>query len=226
MTEQKVSTKPKNGHMSHGLYAKDMLLPWEDREKFVALHNEVKKEFFPSGASEEECVLDLTQLYWQKRTLWRLRTATVLRDRFTAEIVATGRKSWAGIRQGLREEARGERALVHILETTVVNALSEMARMMRKFAKDPSAEEVKKLTPILNAGVALVRKTFMPLLEEAQQLPNAERAFDQNYLPEALEKIVRLEMSIDVRIGKVMARLVALKEFKRTPAGSPLTQLT
>ena len=66
----------------------------------------------------------------------------------------------------------------------------------------------------------------MPLLEEVRQLPNAEGAFDKNYLPETLEKILRLETAIDARIGKVMARIVALKEFKRTPAGSPLAQLT
>ena len=35
-----------------------------------------------------------------------------------------------------------------------------------------------------------------------------------------------LEASIDARINKVLARLVALKEFKRTPAGNPLPQLT
>ena len=37
---------------------------------------------------------------------------------------------------------------------------------------------------------------------------------------------VRLEASIDARISKVLARLVAQKEFKRTPAGNPLAQLT
>jgi hypothetical protein len=36
----------------------------------------------------------------------------------------------------------------------------------------------------------------------------------------------RIEASIDARIGKVLARLVAMKEFKRTPAGNPLPQLT
>ena len=184
-----------------------------------------KRNFFLAGPSEEECVLDLAQLYWQKRTLWRMRTATVVRDRFTVEILATGKKSWAGIRQGLRKKARGESSLVHNLETTVANAVAEMAGVVRKFAKDPNAKEVEKLTPILNMGVEIIRKTVMPLLEEVQQLPNAEGAFDQNYLPEALERNVKLETSIDVRIGKVMARLVALKEFKRTPAGSPLTQL-
>ena|SRR6478736_6181802 len=92
-----VPAKPKKaGQFGHGLYARDFLLPWEDREGFEALHAELKEEFFPKGVSEEECVLDLAQLHWQKRTLWRLRTAAVVRDRFTEEIVATGKKSWGG----------------------------------------------------------------------------------------------------------------------------------
>jgi hypothetical protein len=51
------------------------------------------------------------------------------------------------------------------------------------------------------------------------KLPNAKQAFDNVYSPENLEKIVRLEAAVDARVYKVLGRLVALKEFKRTPAG-------
>lgn len=223
---EKVPVKPKKaGQFGHGLYARDFLLPWDDREEFKALHAELKEEFFPNGLSEQECVLDLAQLHWQKRTLWRLRTAAVVRNRFTEEIVATGKKSWRGIRNGLREKAREEHSLLQSVEATAANGISGMVREVRKLAKNPNAESVEKLRPVLSVGVDLFRKTVVPLLEEVRQLPNAEEAFDKNYLPETLEKIMRLETAMDVRIGKVMARLVGLKEFKRTPAGSPLTRL-
>jgi hypothetical protein len=227
MSSEKVAATPKKvGFIIHGLYAKDVLLPWDDREEFTGLHSGLKKEFFPSGPSEEECVLDLAQLFWQKRSLWRLWTATVLRDRFTDEIVATESKSWAGIRRGLREKAREEHTLVQTMEASVANAVAEVQRLGKKMAKGASPEEVQKLAPLLSAGIELVNKSLLPLLEQVQQLPDAEGAFDKNYLPEALEKVVRLEASIDARISKVLARLVALKEFKRTPAGNPLAQLT
>ena len=87
-------------------------------------------------------------------------------------------------------------------------------------------EDVDKLTPLLGASIELAIKSLLPLLEQVRQLPDTEGAFEKNYLPDALEKIVRLEASIDARINKVLARLVALKEFKRTPAGNPLPQLT
>jgi hypothetical protein len=224
MAKEKVAPK-KGGYIVHGLYAKDVLLPWDDPEDFAALHSGLKREFFPNGPSEEACVFDLAQLHWQKHTMVRLRTATVLRDRFTNEIVATGKKSWSGIRRTLREKAREEGSLVRTVETCVMKAVAEVQRLGKKLSKDLTSEEVEKLTPVLHAGIELVNKRLLPLLEQVQQLPDAEGAFDKNYLPDALEKILRLEAMIDARISKVLARLVALKEFKRTPAGNPLAQL-
>jgi hypothetical protein len=59
----------------------------------------------------------------------------------------------------------------------------------------------------------------MPLVKAMDQRPDAEQALDRAYAPESLEKIMRLDAALDARIGKVLARLVGLKEFKRTPAG-------
>jgi hypothetical protein len=225
MSSEKAKPK-KGGLLVHGLYTKDVLLPWDDRAEFEALHRGLKLELFPSGQSEVECVFDLAQLHWQKRTLWRLRTAAVLRDPFTHEIVATEKKSWVGIRRTLRENAEQEGSLLRKMENSVANAVAEVQRLGKKLAKDRPWEEVEKLTPLLGASIELASKTLLPLLEQVRHLPDAEGAFEKNYLPEALEKIARLEASIDARINKVLARLVALKEFKRTPAGNPLSQLT
>ena len=98
------STVRKGGPMIHGVYAKDFLLPWEDHEEFSALHDGLKREFFPNGQSEEETVFELAQLYWQKRTLSRLRTASVLADPCTQEIVATGEKIVGGDSSGVAAE--------------------------------------------------------------------------------------------------------------------------
>jgi hypothetical protein len=222
MIDKNSSTEPKKRvYLAHGLYAQDVLLPWDDRQEFAKLHDGLLQEWFPKGTSEEECVLDLAMIYWQKRTLSRLRTAAVLRDPFTSEIVATGKMSWRGIRNGLRKKAREEHGLLQELEATAANGVSRMARAARELAKDPTAQEVEKLMPVLQQGIEVFRKAVIPLLDEARQLPNAEVALDSNYAPDALEKVVRLETALDVRLAKVMARLVALKEFKRTPAGNP-----
>ena len=55
MSSEKAGATPKKaGSFVHGLYSKDVLLPWDDREEFAALHSALKQEFFPSGPSEEE----------------------------------------------------------------------------------------------------------------------------------------------------------------------------
>jgi hypothetical protein len=63
-----------------------------------------------------------------------------------------------------------------------------------------------------------MNEQVLPLAQVLAQAPNAEQAFDRAHAAESMEKIVRLEAALDARIGKVLARLVGLKEFKRTPA--------
>ena len=95
-----------------------------------------------------------------------------------------GKKILGGIRKGLREKAREEHSLLQSVEATAANGISEMVREVRKLAKNPNAEGAEKLGPVLSVGVDLFRNTVVPLLEEVRQLPNAEEAFDKNYLPE------------------------------------------
>ena len=71
----------------------------------------------------------------------------------------------------------------------------------------------------IRALLQAVKDHVLPVLQSLNQAPNAEQAFDKAYAPENIEKVLRLEAAIDARIAKVLARLVGLKEFKRTPAG-------
>lgn len=227
MPDDKISgNSKKRGQIVHGVYAKDILLPWDDREQFEKLHDGLKAEYFPNGPSEEECVFELAQLHWQKHTLSRLRRATVLRDPFTQEIVATGKKSWAGIRQGLRKKARQELLVRKAMGTSIVDAFNDISRLSKKIAKDPNTEKFERLRKLLEVAVEGIARTVLPIFNEVREMPTAEEALENHHLPDELEKVLRLEASIDVRIGKVLARLVAIKEFKRTPAGSPPKQLT
>ena len=76
--------KPRNGNaLVHGLYAKDVLLPWDSKADFEKLHEDLRAEFFPCGRAEEEAVLDLAFAHWDKHTIWRMRQTAVLKDPFT-----------------------------------------------------------------------------------------------------------------------------------------------
>ena len=112
---------------------------------FLRLHQELIDEFFPVRRAEEEAVLDLAFLHWQKRTLRRLWQSAVLRDKFSDDIVQTEAKSWSEIRRCLSAAARDERTLPGTIEDTVTKSVSEVQRLGKKIAKTSGPQEIKDL---------------------------------------------------------------------------------
>jgi hypothetical protein len=203
----------------HGLYAKDVLLPWDSKEDFLRLHEDLKAEFFPNGRAEEEAVLDLVFLHWQKRTIWRLRQSEVLRDPFNEDIIQTKGKSWFEIRKRLRAAATSEGTVRGAIDNSMTSMLVEAQSASDKIVTTSDVEEIKVLEARTNALLTIASEKHMALYKSMDQRPDAVQALDRAYVPESLEKVMRLEAALDARISKVLARLVGLKEFKRTPAG-------
>jgi hypothetical protein len=81
--------------------------------------------------------------------------------------------------------------------------------------KDPTPKQSRGRNALVHGLYA--KDVLLPW--DCMQVPDAEQAFDAAYATESMEKMVRLEAALDTRIAKVLARLVGLKEFKRTPAG-------
>ena len=48
----------------HGLYSKDVLLPFDNKDHFEELNRQLCAEFNPCSASEKETVLDLANAFW------------------------------------------------------------------------------------------------------------------------------------------------------------------
>ena len=211
-----------NNALQHGLYSKDILLPWDSRKNFERLFEDLKAELCPRGRAEEEAVLDLAVLHWDKQTVWRMRQSAVLNDPFTHDIMQTECKSWRGIRKGLRAAAKGARSLQGMAEADFSKLQSQVQRLERELEKTSDREEIKVLEDKITTCRRLIVEHVIPLLQTLKAGPNAEQAFEKAYAPESMEKLVRLEAALDARIAKVMGRLVALKEFKRTPAGGAL----
>ena len=203
----------------HGLYARDVLLPWDSKEDFLKLHEDLKAEFFPDGRAEEEAVLDLAFLHWHKRTIYRLWQSAVLKDPFTEDINQTESKSWSDIRKRLRAAATSKRTLRGAIENNQSSLLDGLQTVGEKIATTSDTVEIKVILAQTEAILKIVTERSMPLVKAMDQRPDAEQALDRAYAPESLEKVMRLDAAIDARIGKVLARLVGLKEFKRTPAG-------
>ncbi len=64
-----MKTKRSQNALTHGLYARDTLLPWEDPEAFDALHQAIHEELGPSGPLEESAVRAIAELEWRKHRL-------------------------------------------------------------------------------------------------------------------------------------------------------------
>jgi hypothetical protein len=211
----------------HGLYSKDVLLPWDSRDDFEKLHEDLKAEFSPRGRAEEEAVLDLALLHWNKQTVWRMRQTAVLKDPFTADIVQIDGKTWSQIRKRLRSAANDQRTLLGTVETNTTKMMSQVKRLQKEMDAASDPQEVKLIEERLNALHRTIGEHVLPLLQALREGSSPEQAFDAAYAAVSMEKIVRLEAALDARIAKVLTRLVGLKEFKRTPAaGAPAMALT
>ena len=219
MTEVRKKKPHNRNALVHGFYSKDGLLPWDSKDDFEKLHQDLRAEFLPCGRAEEETVLDLAFVFLNKQTLWRMRQSAVLKDPFTSDIVQTEGESWHEVRKGLRAQARSARSLLGFAKDLVSTLRLELQGFQQQIQSTSDREEIKTLDEKMATCIRLLADHATPFLVLATQAPNAEKAFDSAYAPESMEKFVRLEAALDARIAKLLARLVGLKEFKRTPAG-------
>lgn len=224
MTSQEKRRGNRNA-LLHGVYARDITLPWEANADLEKMHADFTLEFNPKGRAEQEAVLDLTVAHWQKHNLWFMRQIAVLKDPFSHEIIETGRTSQRGIRKKLRETAKSVRSIQSIGEEIFNSLRYEVQRANRRIEKTSDPETVKLLEQKLDACLHILTERALPFLTKMSQLHNPENTFDNSYAPDCLEKLFRLETVLDGRIAKILGRLVALKEFKRTPAGSQSPQI-
>jgi hypothetical protein len=71
--------------LTHGIYGKDILLPWESREEFEKLLTELQDELKPNGRMENEIVFDVAHLRWQKSRVHQMWIAAAYGDPFVSD---------------------------------------------------------------------------------------------------------------------------------------------
>ena len=219
----------KQNALVHGVYSADIVLPWESAEDFECLHQELATEWVPEGRTEQETVLALARLHWLKHRLMRSTQMAFRQDPFVAELEKSGAKTWAEVESFLQQKAAADDGVMDEARKTLVElktALQNASSLMT--ASDPNTikiysdvELIKKL--FLENVVPVYGKVFGKVhgknfkntdgndLDDDLLITTVEKA----YHPDYLEKIVRLEASIDARIDKNLHRLMSLKEYKR-----------
>src|SRR5436190_21453017 len=63
------NSKPSKNAISHGFYACDVVLSWENQQQFDDLLKALEVEYCPKGITEKLAVFDLASLHWKKRRL-------------------------------------------------------------------------------------------------------------------------------------------------------------
>jgi len=213
----------KKNALTHGIYGKDLLLPWESREEFEKLLADLQAEVQPSGPMESESVFDLAHLRGQKKRVHQMWIAAAYADPFVSDLVETGERSWAGMRDRLEHKAKEKRTMSELLNESFLEQTAEAAKTLAELiqtdALTDSATKTSEMRKHEAHAFRNVAQGFaIPLLEAAKDRPNAQDSLRRAYSPEYLEPIIRLEAMIDARIDKALARLVNIKEYKRLAA--------
>ena len=106
--------------ITHGFYATDVVLPWENQQEFDDLLRRYWDEYCPDGVSEEAAVSELTSLHWKKRRLEAGLQQALQKLRDYATVVETNDPLviWLASRRSRKLQPRGVSAIVRTLEQT------------------------------------------------------------------------------------------------------------
>ena len=215
----------------HGVYASEVVLPWESAEDFEQLYRELNAEWSPQGRQQQETVLSLARLNWLKHRLLRSTQMAFRKDPFLAEIKRAGAKSWSDVSKLMDQNATAEDNLMAEIRTAsqeLKNALKIASDAMTATDKD-SQEIYRKVEGVQDIFEKFHRPLYGKVFEKAYRrnpkvldenepkayIRNPETLVEQAYHPDYLEKLVRVEASIDARIDKLLQRLMTFKEYKR-----------
>ena len=187
-----MQTTKSNNAITHGAYAQEILLPWEDAERFAVLHRELRAELNPNGPTEDAIVAEIADLYWRKRRLAVGAQIDIHRLGIPDGLVDAAKGGPKGIADHMAQPKRGSGTV----RMGAVEALDYVKSKMRGEAPPLPAPTPQPTDPAANDVVA--------------------RAYD----PATMLTRLRAESMIDTRIAKLTARLAMNKEYKKLYAAA------
>lgn len=223
--------KSSKNALSHGAYSSEAILPWENKQDFDDLHEELREELFPSGRSEEEAVFDLACLRWKKRRLNIGSQLAFLRDPDISALTDAGRRNgWEGIaehfaktldnNESARDTMRSSNKAVHEMVVPVFGLVTRHMEQMlvpdgsNQESKQSTAAELEKLTVLMSEMKAAAGEVGGALRVIGSYCLD-ERPCERAYRPDLMERELKILAEIDKRIEKTMVHLVSLKEYKK-----------
>jgi hypothetical protein len=222
------SNRPKNA-LSHGVFASDVVLDWENKEDFEDLLENLRAEFCPNGASEEEAVFDIASLIWKKRRLNVGSQLAFHRHADAGALVEAGqRDGWSGVADYLKTSiGDGDRMCDAIRAMSKSHAVAfskacalmdQRLQQMLAGASDPegkqsdSAESQQLI--ILAKELNITTGVMRDMLQLIETYDLDQKLSERAYRPEIMERELKIRAELDKRIEKAIQRLITVKEYK------------
>jgi hypothetical protein len=203
--------------LRHGLYASDILLPWESESEFMSLYESVRVDLGPEGSHEEEEVLNIARLQWLRRRLIRAGQLPFHHDPLADELAEAGKQGWAGIQKCLRAQLVQEKKLPQLAREFLKGALSAVHQLAKTIKEEKSTpqEQIQKCLSLMESfnRAAEISSGVLKIYgsEDLEQ-----EMFDRGYRPAELERMLKLEAMLDARYEKAINRLFALKQVGKS----------
>ena len=98
-------TKRSKNAITHGVYAEEVVLPWEDAQAFDKLHQDVRRDLKPSGYLQEQKVFDVAKELWRKQRLAIGYVLPFYKKQITPELMEAAKGGIAGLAVYLADQS-------------------------------------------------------------------------------------------------------------------------
>jgi hypothetical protein len=177
---------------THGAYAQEVVLPWEDAQEFDKLYEDVRRDLKPSGYLQDLKVRDIAKELWRKQRLAIGAVLPFYKKEMTPELMAAAKGGIASLAAYLADQSnRGGR----LMSSDDIMDFHEQTRAAFKMGKLSLAD--------LSTPDGPPKKTNGITAEIVEQ------AYDLA----ALERDLKIETMLDNRIKNHLAALAMLKSY-------------
>lgn len=205
------NSKLKKNALSHGFYANDVVLSWENQQDFDDLLQAFRDEYCPAAVSEEAAVFDLANLHW-KKIRFEAGLKLALQKQGDPTVADASSDDWDRVADDARAAAKSQ---LKAAQVVCDNIFKYMERTIKpdEAKADSEAVEFEKLTTLAKELNLISKDLVMPMFHaaEKQKLDQIERAYN----PDIMRKELKIRAEIDRSIDKALKHLVMIKEYKK-----------
>jgi HPt (histidine-containing phosphotransfer) domain-containing protein len=200
-------SRPKTGSqfnaLTTGAYAAGRL-PWESQEAFDRHHAEFADLYQPVGYPLRCLVRDIANNRWRRRRTDLMTAVAMHRDEFGQALMESGAKSWQEVKTFLHQSDVATKETFNGIVTSMVRVIE----IGGEIKESHNFDEVTKLVHEMAGSCA---NSCERLVDIDAKLDRECKFFDQ-YLPERLEQITRLQNALDAQNDKMHARFQVMQE--------------